>query len=262
MAAAKTSSTRGDDQMSTLRSHTLTESELPKSVPYFVWAISHDLKEPLRTILCCADRLSQGSGVSTDTDRLLKFVSEAAKRMQKLIDDALLFALVDGAEKGKSRVDLGEVLQFVLSNLREAIGQAGAVVTSDALPAISANFGALAQVFQNLIANAIKYRSGQEPRIHVGCTRSGADWIISVADNGIGIKEQYREQIFTPLKRLHGKDQYPGSGLGLAICRHIIESHRGHIWVESVPGAGSTFYFTLPASAKSNMYGLHAAGRA
>jgi two-component system, chemotaxis family, sensor kinase Cph1 len=249
--------------MSTLRSHTLAESELPKNVPYFVWAISHDLKEPLRTILCCADLLSQRCGVTTDdTDRLLKFVSEAAKRIQKLIDDALLFTSVDGAERGKSRVDLGEALQFALSNLREAVGQAGAVVTSDALPTISANFGALAQVFQNLIANAIKFHSEQEPRIHVGCTRSGANWIISVADNGIGIKEQYRERIFSPLKRLHGKDLYPGNGLGLAICRRIIESHRGHIWVESTPGAGSTFYFTLPVSAKLNMYGVHAAGRA
>jgi light-regulated signal transduction histidine kinase (bacteriophytochrome) len=242
--------------MSTLRTQMMAGS--PKDVPFFVWAISHDLKEPLRTILGCADLLSEGRGISgDDADRLLKFVSEAAKRMQKLIDDALSFALVDGAEKGKSRVDLGEALQFALSNLREAVGQAGAVVTSDALPTISANFGALAQVFQNLIANAIKFRSEREPRIHVGCTRSGAEWIIAVADNGIGIKAQYREQIFAPLKRLHGKGQYPGSGLGLAICSRIIESHGGRIWVESIPGAGSTFYFTFPASAKLSMYTHH-----
>jgi two-component system, chemotaxis family, sensor kinase Cph1 len=249
--------------MNTLRTHPMAESDSPKSVPYFVWAISHDLKEPLRTILLSADLLSQGQGIfSDDRDRLLKSMSEAAKRMQKLIDDALSFASVDRAGGGKSPVDLGEVLQFALSNLREAVGQAGAVVTSDALPTITANFGALAQVFQNLIANAIKFRSEQEPRIHVGCTRSDTDWIISVADNGIGIKAQDRERIFVPLKRLHGKGQYPGSGLGLAICRRIIESHRGHIWVESIPRSGSTFYFTLPASGELKMFTQHAIGRA
>lgn len=218
----------------------------------FVATISHDLKEPLRTIHCFAELLAQKSEPTGDnaTDGCLTRIKDAANRMQTLIDDALTFTLADGSGTERTQVDAGAVLQFALSNLEGAIAQADAAICSDRLPVVSANFGALAQVFQNLISNAIKYRTDEKPRIHVGCTRVGTCWVFSVADNGIGIKPEYYEQVFVPLRRLHSQQWCPGTGLGLAICRRIIGSHGGRIWLRSKFGVGSTFYFTIPASAE------------
>jgi len=171
--------------------------------------------------------------------------------MRALIDDALLFVLADGGSD-RSEVDIGEVLRFATANLETAIEDAGVTITNDPLPVVRANFGALARVFQNLISNAIKYHSQLPLQIHVGC--EGGDpkngWIFSVADNGMGIDSKYGEQIFEPLKRLHGQQDYPGTGLGLAICRRIIELHGGEIWLKSEERQGSTFCFSLPSLAR------------
>lgn len=211
--------------------------------------ISQELKKPLRTIRCCAEVAEDKSGTSgREVSELLQCVSGAAMRMQNLIDDALALTLATGSIPEKSRVEMGESLQFALAHLREAIEEAGATVDSGALPAVHANFGALSLVFQTLLANAIQYRSERPLSIQVDSVCSGEDWLVSIADNGIGIEREYREQIFLPLKRLHADSECPGTGLGLAICRRIVESHNGRIWVESEPGAGSTFYFTIPAS--------------
>jgi light-regulated signal transduction histidine kinase (bacteriophytochrome) len=211
--------------------------------------ISRELQKPLRTIRCCAEVAEDKCGTSgRDVTELLQCVSGAAVRMQNLIDDALALALATGSIPEKSRVEMGDSLQFALGRLRETIEEAGATVDSGALPVVHANFGALSLVFQTLLANAVQYRSERPPRIQVDCVRSGEDWLVWVADNGIGIEREYREQIFLPLKRLHAESECPGTGLGLAICRRIIESHNGRIWVESEPGVGSTFYLTIPAS--------------
>jgi chemotaxis family two-component system sensor kinase Cph1 len=223
----------------------------PADLSHLVLEISQELKEPLRTIRCCAEVAEERWGAAgADVNQLLKCVTAAAKRMQMLIDDGLALVLTGGATSEKSPVDLRHALHFAISNLREEIVEGEAMIHSGGLPTVAANFGALVQVFQNLIANAIQYRAEQPPRIDVDCARSGADWIVSVADNGIGIKPEYREQIFLPLKRLHAEAECSGTGLGLAICRRIVEFHHGRIWVESQPGAGSTFYFTLPADSR------------
>lgn len=215
----------------------------------FIPSISHDLKEPLRTIRCFTELLAEKLEHNRDqqTARLLTNIVDAAQRMQMLVDDATAFAMVEASAADRSRVEMNDALKFALSNLENAIAQRKAVITADPLPSAVANLGALSRVFQNLIANGIKY-SNRQPRIHVGCEKRGAQCVVSVGDHGIGIDPEYRETIFQPFRRLHTQKKYPGTGLGLAICRRVIESHGGKIWVESEPGVGSTFYFTLPTA--------------
>lgn len=211
-------------------------------------AISHDLKAPVGTIRRCADLLSDKwrTGGDNDTKRLVAQISQTAERMQTLIDDALMFGLAHDTGTSLAQVDVSEVLKFSITNLDIAISETGASITSSPLPVITANFGGLVQVFQNLIDNAIKYRTQKRPRIHIACSSKAVEWMFSIADNGIGIVPEYHQDVFLPLKRLYSQEQYPGTGLGLAICRRIIESHGGRIWLESAAGKGSVFYFTIP----------------
>jgi light-regulated signal transduction histidine kinase (bacteriophytochrome) len=186
----------------------------------FMATISHDLKEPLRTIRCYTEMLSLRLAGAEDADiaRILKFVVDAAARMQVLVDDAADFALAGSSWTEQSRIELDQALQFALSNLQNVIAQRKAVVTSGTLPSATANFGAVSRVFQNLIANAIKY-SRKQPRIQVDCVLRDGELTLSVADNGIGINPEDRESVFQPFKRLHTQQRYSGTGLGLAICR-------------------------------------------
>ena len=173
----------------------------------------------------------------------------AAKRMNTLIGDLLAYTNARTHEGGPaSVVDSGRVLNGVLETLRAPIEESGAQVTAADLPPVAIHEGHLAQIFQNLLGNAIKYRGPEPPRIHVDAAEQNGWHVFSVADNGIGMEPQFQEQIFGLFKRLHSRDQYPGSGLGLAICRRVIEQYGGRIWVErSAPGAGSTFRFSLPS---------------
>ena len=142
--------------------------------------------------------------------------------------------------------DLTEVLKDAEANLHQAIEESGAVITHDPLPVVSGDQVQLTQLFQNLLANALKFRSGAAPRIHVSAQAREEDWLLSVKDNGIGIAPEHQERIFAIFQRLHGRGEYPGTGIGLALCKKIVERHGGHIWVESAPGQGSTFYFNIP----------------
>ncbi|MBI4800878.1 MAG: hypothetical protein HY794_19485, partial [Desulfarculus sp.] len=135
----------------------------------------------------------------------------------------------------------------VQANLKIAIEGCGAVVTSDPLPTVRADAGQLGQLLQNLVGNALKFRGAESPRVHVSAKREGGEWVFSVRDNGIGIEPQYLERIFGVFQRLHTRAEYPGTGIGLAICRRIVERHKGRIWVESRPGQGAAFYFSIPA---------------
>src|SRR5262249_52523091 len=135
-----------------------------------------------------------------------------------------------------------------LSNLKVAVEESGAVVTQDPLPTVYADSGQLIQLFQNLIGNGLKFRGPASPRIHVGAREKNGEWVLSVSDNGIGIEPQYFERIFVIFQRLHTREEYPGTGIGLALCKRIVERHGGRIWVESAPGQGATFYFTLPVT--------------
>ena len=165
--------------------------------------------------------------------------------MQGLINDLLAYSRVGARVKGFEPTDCSAVLDQALADLKAAIEKSGAVVTYDPLPAVMADNSQLVQLFQNLIGNAIKFHV-EAPRIHVSAEQKGKEWVFSVRDNGIGIEPQYAERIFVIFQRLHTREDYPGTGIGLAICKKIVERRGGRIWVESQPGTGSTFYFTIP----------------
>lgn len=166
--------------------------------------------------------------------------------MQALINDLLAYSRVGTRGKPFVPADCAAVLAGVLADLNVALQESGAVVTHAALPSVRADATQLMQLFQNLIANAIKFRGERPPEIRVGAERGAGEWVFSVRDNGIGIEPQYFERVFGVFQRLHTRREYPGTGIGLAICKKIVERHGGRIWVESQPGQGSTFYFTLP----------------
>jgi two-component system, chemotaxis family, sensor kinase Cph1 len=173
--------------------------------------------------------------------------------MQRLINDLLELSRVSSRGKPLERTDVGEILNNVRVNLSVAIEEAGALVTSDPMPSVPADAGQLEQLLQNLVGNGIKFRNGDRPVIHVGAVESEHHWEFSVRDNGIGIEQQYFERIFLLFQRLHDKGEYPGTGIGLALCKRIVERHGGRIWLESSPGKGSTFFFTIPKLAHTGV---------
>ena len=173
--------------------------------------------------------------------------------MQRLINDLLAYSRVGTRGKEFEPTNCGAILRIVLTNLQVAIAESAAVVTHDPLPTVMADGSQLVQLFQNLIANAIRFRSDDPPVIHIGADwvdggsqGEAAHWVFAVRDNGLGIDPEYAERIFVIFQRLHIREEYPGTGIGLAICKKIVERHGGRIWVESEPGKGATFCFTLP----------------
>jgi light-regulated signal transduction histidine kinase (bacteriophytochrome) len=181
-----------------------------------------------------------------DADDFINFAVDGANRMQVLITDLLAYSRVGRWSNEFEEVSSEAVLERALSNLKTVVEQRGAVVTRDPLPVMMGDDSQLAQLFQNLIGNAVKFCKDRTPHIHVSSERRGNKWVFSIRDNGIGIAPEYFERIFLIFQRLHGKQEYPGTGIGLAICRKVAERHGGRIWVESEPGSGSTFYFTIP----------------
>jgi chemotaxis family two-component system sensor kinase Cph1 len=172
-----------------------------------------------------------------------------------LIDDVLAYSKVDTQAIAFQLTEVQVPLERALSNLRQRISEAGATITYDPLPPVMADSTQLMQLFQNLIGNAIKFRSDKPPQIHVGAERLEDEWLFFVRDNGIGIDPRFSDRIFIIFQRLHTRDEYPGTGMGLAICKKIIECHRGRIWVESQLGQGATFYFTIPVGARERRNG-------
>lgn len=216
----------------------------------FAFAASHDLQEPLRTVSSFASLLERAAGPKlVDKEReYLKYIVDGSRRMRTLIDDLLSYSQVGHRPDSSQIVDLNVVVPWALENLRDGIATSGAQVSYDSLPSVVGDEAQLAQVFQNVIGNAIKYgRPGINPVVQVSAAPENQHWVIRVADNGIGIEEQYWRAIFGAFKRLHGQE-IPGTGIGLALCRKVIEAHGGKIWVDSASGQGSTFYFTLPAA--------------
>lgn len=175
----------------------------------------------------------------------ISYAVNGVSRMQTLISDLLTYSRVGAQGWPTGRVEAEEALRQALVNLKVALEESGAGVTSGPLPQVVAGEGQLVQLFQNLIGNAVKFRGQEPPRIHVAAERRGAEWVFSVIDNGLGIEPGFRERIFLIFQRLHGKEK-PGTGIGLAICQKIVERCGGRIWVESQPGQGSTFFFTIP----------------
>jgi light-regulated signal transduction histidine kinase (bacteriophytochrome) len=233
-----------------------TVGELKRSndeLQQFAYVSSHDLQEPLRMVSSYTQLLAKRykGRLDSDADEFITFAVDGCNRMQGLIQDLLAYSRAGTNGKALCKVSGEDVLQKALTDLRMTIKQSGAVVTHDTLPAVRADETQLTQVFQNLIGNAIKYRSAEVPRVHVSATKNGGkEWVFSVRDNGMGIDPRYFERIFILFQRLHARKDFKGTGIGLAICKKILERLGGRIWVESQPEKGSTFYFALPESRK------------
>ena len=217
----------------------------------FAYVASHDLQEPLRMVASYTQLLAQRykGRLDSDADEFIAYAVDGSNRMQVLIQDLLAYSRAGTNGKEFLRISTEKPLKVALANLRATMEESGAVVTHDALPAITTDDGQLALVFQNLVGNAIKYHGPEAPRVHVSATKNGGkEWIFSVRDNGMGIDPQYFDRIFIIFQRLHGRTEFKGTGIGLSICKKIVERLGGRIWVESQPEKGSTFYFALPES--------------
>lgn len=214
----------------------------------FAYAASHDLQEPLRMVSSYVQLLArryQGK-LDKDAEDFIGYALDGTKRMQSMIADLLRFSRVGTQGKPFAPTPLEPLLDRVLNALRPELEKANAIVTRSALPQVMADDMQIGQVFQHLIANALKFHGEAPPKIHIGYERRRDEHVFSVEDNGIGIEPQYLDRIFVIFRRLHARDAYPGTGIGLALCKRVIERHHGQIWAESTPGQGTVFYFTLP----------------
>jgi light-regulated signal transduction histidine kinase (bacteriophytochrome) len=214
----------------------------------FAYIVSHNLKEPLREVSIFAERLHREHGDSLDArgKEGLSHVLAGVQRISEILDDLFLFSQVDSWKLNPEQVDLKVLLGEVWFNLNTSVRESGASITCGDLPMLPADRAQLLQLFEQLIGNAIKFRSQEPPRIQVSSKPGVESVVIAVQDNGIGIDRSYHEVIFKLFKRLHTRERYSGNGVGLAICRKIAGHHAGKIWVESSPGQGATFYLKLP----------------
>ncbi|RQH01714.1 MEDS domain-containing protein [Natrarchaeobius oligotrophus] len=215
----------------------------------FAYAASHDLQEPLRMVTSYLQLLENryGDAFDEDGEEFLAFAVDGADRMREMIDALLEYSRVDSTGEPFEPVELDVVLGDVLNDLQVQIDETDATITTEQLPRVMGDSSQLRQVLQNLITNAITYSGDEPPRVHVDVERRGREWVLSVADDGIGIDPDDHDRVFTVFDRLHSRDEYEGTGIGLALCRRIVERHGGEIRLESEPGEGSTFSVTLPA---------------
>ncbi|NQT73943.1 MAG: PAS domain S-box protein, partial [Chloroflexi bacterium] len=219
-----------------------------KELEQFAYIVSHDLQEPLRMVASYVQLLEKRykDQLDQDANDFINFAVDGTIRMQQMILDILEYSRVGTKGREFESVDLNSVLSKVVTNLGGQIEDSGALITHDELPELFAEETQMLQLLQNLIGNAIKFRSEETPRIHVSGAEDNGSWVISVKDNGIGILHEYHDKIFAVFRKLHAVGKYPGSGIGLAIVAKIVERHGGKIWVDSEPGKGSTFYFAIP----------------
>jgi PAS domain S-box-containing protein len=236
---------RAEDQMA---QGLLSLDRSNRDLEQFAYVASHDLQEPLRMVASFTQLLAQRYEGQLDekAQTYIHYAVDGATRMQRLINDLLTYSRVSTQGRLFEPTDSHSVLGEALLNLSTAIEVSGAIVTNDDLPTVHADPTQLLQVFQNLIANAIKFRGKDSPHVHVSAREEGGEWLFSVKDNGIGIDAHHSDRLFVIFQRLHTRQEYPGTGIGLALCKRIVERHGGRIWFESEPGVGSTFCFALP----------------
>lgn len=232
-----------------LRKLTAEFARSNKELEQFAYVASHDLQEPLRMVASFTDLLARRykGKLGKDADEFISYAQDGAGRMQNMIHDLLMFSRVGTHGRDFNSVNAEGSLKKALSNLEKPIEESNADISWDPLPCVMADETQFIQLLQNLISNAIKYRSDMPPKIHIGAEKvQNGQRRFFVKDNGIGISPEHKERIFVIFQRLHSLSTYPGTGIGLAICKKIVERHGGSIWVESEPGKGSTFYFTFP----------------
>jgi PAS domain S-box-containing protein len=242
-----------------VKNHLKTEKEMEKlmeelkrsnnELQQFAYVASHDLQEPLRMVTSFTQLLEKRykDQLDNDANDFIKFIVDGAKRMQNLIDDLLTYSRVTRTEAEEfKKLDMEDLINEIISNLIVLIEENDAEITHDILPCIRADKSQIIQLFQNLIGNAIKFHGEETPKIHISSYEEGDNWIFEVEDNGIGIESHHQERIFRVFQRLNKREDYPGTGIGLSVCEKIVQHHNGRIWIESEPGKGSKFFFTLP----------------
>jgi two-component system, sensor histidine kinase and response regulator len=216
----------------------------------FAFVASHDLQEPLRNVISFStllDRSMRGR-LNDNEQQYLEIILQGAHRMRALIDDLLQYSQIRQQPAGAGSVDLNQVLKWAIENLQQPMTESSARVDSETLPTVCGDQAQLGHLFQNLVGNAVKYRRPEAPpHIRISAEKQNRHWVVRVQDNGMGVPKEHCETIFAPFKRLHGRE-IPGTGIGLALCRRVVEAHEGQIWIDSTPGEGSTFSFTLPGA--------------
>jgi signal transduction histidine kinase len=219
-----------------------------KDLELFASIASHDLQEPIRMVAGYTQLLAERyeNRLDEKAKKYIAYAKEGSIRMQQLVSDLLTYSRVGTRGNPIETKDAHALLDEAIKNLAAMLEESKAIVTHEELPMVRADARQLVQVFQNLLANAVKFRGEDLPRIHVSARDEGPEWIFSVRDNGIGIDRKYTDRIFVIFQRLHTRQEYPGTGIGLAVCKRIVERHGGKIWFESEPGKGSVFFFTIP----------------
>ncbi|MCF7707402.1 MAG: PAS domain S-box protein [Verrucomicrobia bacterium] len=255
------------DQKQTEESLAAKATELERSnreLEQFAYVASHDLQEPLRMVASYTELLARRyrGKLDEDADEFIAFAVDGATRMQQLINDLLTYSRVSTSGKPFKPTDFNQSLEYALANLRMTINAVNAQINHEPLPTLPADSTQITQLFQNLIANALKFHSDDTPRIHISAglvqqqqtktSKASREWRFAIRDNGIGIDPAFKDKIFMIFQRLHGYSEFPGTGIGLAVCKKIVERHSGRIWVESEFGKGSSFYFTIPEYIDNN----------
>jgi light-regulated signal transduction histidine kinase (bacteriophytochrome) len=218
----------------------------------FAYIVSHDLQEPLRMVSSYLQLLERRykDKLDSDAEDFIHFAVDGAQRMQKLISDLVNYSRLNTRASEFAPTDLNAVLERALASSSEAAIDCDACITHEPLPTLIADAAQVQQLLEQLIDNALKFRNGGRPTVHVGAEQRDGEWVFFVRDNGIGVSPEYSDRIFGIFQRLHSRSAYPGTGMGLAICKRIVERRGGRLWVESTPGSGSTFYFTMPQRAE------------